>query len=173
MTSNNDVHDAVLVADESAAGTYAAAISNQRLTWAVQELARLGSERLSHLKIRSGEHLAAILVTAFLAVPPHELDTDGGVDLLFRLDPDSHPGDFFPSQPLGAFEVKSAPGPFRKVDDGIDRTLRKGDDASGMGVSVLVEHAADILQSAMPILRSIATILVAKLSAKFRGTASS
>ncbi|TCB91601.1 hypothetical protein E0H26_25265 [Micromonospora zingiberis] len=164
LDEEQQTRDAGLVADDSALGTYAVAISHVRLTWAIQQLAELGPQRLSHLKIRSGEHLAAILLTSFLAAPPHKLDTDGGVDLLFRLDPDSHPKDFFARQPAAAFEVKSVPGPYRRVEDGINRTLRSGANAKGMGVEVLVESAADILRSALPIVRNIEGVLGRKVS---------
>jgi hypothetical protein len=43
----------------------------------------LGPETLRNLKVRAGEHLAALLTTAFLFTPPMRVDTDGGADLCF------------------------------------------------------------------------------------------
>src|SRR4051812_8090975 len=130
------------MADRPEIGTHVVVISPRRLTWAIHELARLGSSQLSHLKIPFGEHLAALLLTAFLEVPPSELDTDGGIGFLFRLPPDE-PIEGMPTREFAAFEVKSTPGPFRRVDASIDWKLQRGEDAVGTGLNVVIESAAD------------------------------
>ena len=71
--------------DEQLKGAPVIGIWNQTLLWAVDELIKLGQGRLTHLKVRSGEHLAAILATSFLGVAPFQVDSDGGVDLVFQL----------------------------------------------------------------------------------------
>jgi hypothetical protein len=98
---------------------------HRTLRWAVDELVdKLRPERLRKLNIRAGEHLAAILTTAFLGTAPADVDATGGVDLWFDLpDPrESCTVDIVPAHMTNAaFEVKSLPGDFRKFDSRIDR----------------------------------------------------
>jgi hypothetical protein len=74
------------MSNEGAAGRLSVVIWNRTLWWAVDELVeKLTLKQLGKLKIRSGEHLAAILTTTFLRTAPAEVDTRGGVDLWFDL----------------------------------------------------------------------------------------
>jgi hypothetical protein len=99
----------------------------------------VGVERLRKLKIRSGEHLAAIVTTCFLRTAPTNLDDDGGVDLVFDDFRASgwHLKAFSPKPP--AFEVKSldrSDGGYRKWDSRTDRIWDRGSDPS------VVKHVA-------------------------------
>jgi hypothetical protein len=56
---------------EDAAGRQAIGIWYRTVWWAVDELvAKLTPEQLRKLRVRAGEHLAAILTTTFLRTPP-------------------------------------------------------------------------------------------------------
>jgi hypothetical protein len=125
----------------------------------VEEIARLEDESLRHLKVRAGEHLAAILTTAFLGVAPTAVDTAGGVDLLFESPVIKDLGGFFPQNASATFEVKSMPGPFRQFDGEIDHRIKHGHDASGMTLWVKVESVSDIIRSAIPVLEKISRSL--------------
>jgi hypothetical protein len=70
------------------------------------------------MKIASGEHLAAILLTALMGAP-ETIDQDGSVDLTFRRSP-QHRAWEFREHSWAAVEVKSFPGPYRKVDRHIE-----------------------------------------------------
>lgn len=133
------------------AGTYFVGIWHRTLWWAVDELSRLDAADLAHLRVRSGEHIAAILLTAFLRRAPVAIDVDGGVDLLFDLA--EQPADMQTTVNLGdfaAFEIKSLPGDFRRQD----AEARIGDSHLTM-----VKSAEDILRSALPSVRSAASAL--------------
>jgi hypothetical protein len=110
----------------------AIAIWHGSLDWSVQELLRrLTSDQLHHLKVRSGEHLAAILITAFLHQAPSKIDVMGDVDLLFDFSGMGGIPQIPQSEAVhAAFEVKSMPGPYRAVDAEIDRRTRAGLDAT-------------------------------------------
>ena len=86
-----------------------AAISNKTISWSVRRLLELDRKQLSSMKVRSGEHLAAILITAFLAAVPYDIDTDGDVDLRFRTSPWSPLKLLPPSVKSAAFEVSRSP----------------------------------------------------------------
>ncbi len=62
------------------------------------------------LKVRSGEHLAAIFLSALLGRTPSGFDHDGGPDLVF----DAHDKSWFPYTSPAAFEIKSLPGTYRE-----------------------------------------------------------
>jgi hypothetical protein len=62
------------------------------------------------LKVRSGEHLAAIFLFALLGRTASGFDHDGGPDLVF----DSHDKSWFPYASPAAFEIKSLPGAYRE-----------------------------------------------------------
>jgi hypothetical protein len=67
---------------------------------------------LNSLRVAAGEHIAAILLTALVGVPD-STDEHGGVDFHYGPRPSGN-------WPLGdtpvAFEVKSAPGPWRRFE---------------------------------------------------------
>jgi hypothetical protein len=133
--------------DRDYTGGQMIAIWHRAVAWAADALLQLPPEQRAALNVRSGEHLAAVLTTAFLGVAPFAVDTDGDVDLRFRLSDDA------PHAPLpagvseAAFEVKSMAGPYRKFDRAIDEAAIE-DDAAGMTLEVRVESANDILTSA-------------------------
>jgi hypothetical protein len=94
---------------EDSAGRLSVVIWNRTLWWAVDALAeKLSPEELSSLNVRFGEHLAAILTTAFLHTAPAEVDTAGGVDLWFDVSDARHrKAPILPADALSAaFEVK-------------------------------------------------------------------
>jgi hypothetical protein len=63
------------VVTEDAAGRLTIGIWHRTLQWAVDELAKkLAPEQLRKLDLRAGEHLAAILTTAFLLTAPTKVD---------------------------------------------------------------------------------------------------
>jgi hypothetical protein len=113
---------------------------------------KLGPESLRELRVRAGEHLAALLTTTFLRTLPARVDTAGEADLWFDL---SETRDnkitrtILPSSATSAaFEVKSVPGEFRKFDNSIDRDKARGIEAAGRTLEVRVQAANDVLREA-------------------------
>ena len=103
MTTSMVVADTRSMSTEDEAGRLAIGIWYRTVWWAVDELvAKLPPEQLRKLRVRAGEHLAAILTTTFLRTAPTEVDTEGGVDLWFDL---SHA-----QEPLGLRERNCADG---------------------------------------------------------------
>jgi hypothetical protein len=98
--------------DRGFVGHRIVAIHPRALDYAVDEL--LGVDGSRTMKIGSGEHLAAILLTALVGAP-ETIDRDGGVDLTFLRAPE-HRGWKFGDHSWVAVEAKSFPGPYRKVD---------------------------------------------------------
>lgn len=86
------------------------ATSATALVNAARQLVQMpGAEKL---KVRSGEHIAAILLTALHSLPV-EVDEDGGVDLVFER-AGMHRAWPFGNSVRAAVEVKSLPGKWRK-----------------------------------------------------------
>jgi hypothetical protein len=149
-------------------GSPAIAIWHRTVEWASRELAALDSNKAAHLKVRSGEHLAAILVSSFLYRMPIEVDVDGGVDLLYSLAELKQDGvrKLFPEgMNRAAFEVKSLGSSFRTMDSTIDRITARGGNPVGLSTSVTTRHAADILADADALLRRAYDGLAAKTDA--------
>jgi hypothetical protein len=90
------------------------------------------------MKIASGEHLAAIWLTALVG-PPATIDQRGGIDLTFCKKSTQHGAWMFGEHSWAAFEVKSLPGPFRQ---------RERHQELGDIFSVRFRSAADILLDA-------------------------
>lgn len=67
------------------------------------------------LKVRSGEHLAAILATALFMQAPSEVDTTGGADLVFDAVPTDRCSGLFPPGDQ-VMEIKSLGSEFRRFD---------------------------------------------------------
>lgn len=119
-------------AREEPGGNYAIFVSHHTLSWAVTEVVwTLTIEQASKLKVASGEHLAAILTTAFLYTSPTSIDMAGEPDLVFKLG--SAALTKVTSSRLGCghasfadFEVKSLPGKFREFDAAINRAQDAG-----------------------------------------------
>jgi hypothetical protein len=82
------------------------------LDWAVEELLKVDGSRT--MKVRSGEHLAAIALTGMVGAPDG-IDQLGGVDLIFRRSPQRHAW-IFGDHAWAAVEVKSLPGPYRQAE---------------------------------------------------------
>lgn len=123
----------------SVVGHKVIAIHPQALERAVEQLASIGSTA-KHLKVRSGEHIAALLLTAILGRPT-EVDTSGGVDLLFCKATSAEYTEFWPFTPKdrAAFEIKSLAGGFRYAES----RMSIGDEHN-----VAVRTAADVLSDA-------------------------
>jgi hypothetical protein len=122
---------------------------------------------LKGLKVDSGEHLAAILLTAFLNTPPSDIDVKGGIDLLFQLGAADRLDGMFPAQSVAAFEVKSLRGESRRFHSEINRDEKRGVVARGRGTSVTIKSAKDIFTSGLPELRRSADQLDRKVQAGF------
>ncbi|MFI7541385.1 hypothetical protein [Actinoplanes sp. NPDC049599] len=135
--------------DDSAVGTRFIAIQARSLNAAVDQLISLGGQ-LDGIKVNSGEHLAAILLTAFLGRPPSEIDNDGGVDFLFDLDHKSGLSDILGNATRAAFEVKSLKGGYRRAHAIMERDEQRGMNTVGRETSVVFQLARDIVLSAFP-----------------------
>jgi hypothetical protein len=61
------------------------------------------------MKIKSGEHLAAIWLTAVVG-PPETIDRQSGIDLTFHKPTQQRGASVFGDHSWAAFEVKSLPG---------------------------------------------------------------
>ena len=142
--------------DGDLSGGLVIAIAPQTLQWATDQMVEtLGPETLQKLKVRSGEHLAALLTATFLLTSPTSIDTKGETDLRFDLS--RRPGDGMKPAPIlpdgavsAAFEIKSMPGPFRKYDGDIDRDRARGIDTIGRSFQTEVQAANDVLREAGP-----------------------
>lgn len=158
--------------DEDLSGGLVIAIAPQTLRWATDQMVEtLGLETLKKLKVRAGEHLAALLTTAFLLTPPTGIDTEGGADLWFDLS--RRPGDGMQLAPIlpegaaaAAFEIKSMPGPFREWDSSIDRDRARGIATIGRGLETRVKAANEVLGEIGPVLRRARDQLHRKTNAK-------
>jgi hypothetical protein len=99
--------------------------------WAeiVRVIDALGVDTASRFKVRSGEHLAVVLASAFLGGPPIATDLDGGPDLVFDLRAEWRPALTGRREARFAdVEVKSLPGPVRAFDAAIERALARGEE---------------------------------------------
>ncbi|MEU9405150.1 hypothetical protein AB0E08_05485 [Streptomyces sp. NPDC048281] len=134
-------------------GTHVVAISYDVMDAATAVLAqRLPTETLHAMKLASGEHLAAMLATAYLRAVPVAVDVDGGVDLTFSL----KASDGLDLKTLlgrddvefADFEVKSVPGPFReKYLPATTRAMERGE-AQPPAHQAKVVSANDVIEAA-------------------------
>ena len=131
-------------------GLAAVAHSALRLMDAAEQLSRVPAAQ--KLKVRAGEHIAAILLTALYS-PPIEFDTEGGIDLLFKSSAFLSGWPFGPKN-LAAVEVKSLPGGWRKHES----EMRIGDT-----YQVQIQSAFDVLDSASAVIGKAADALNKKL----------
>jgi hypothetical protein len=153
-------------------GGLSIATGPQTLRWATDQMVEtLGPETLKKLKVRAGEHLAALLTATFLLTPPTGIDTEGEVDLWFDLS--RRRGEGMKPAPIlpdgaasAAFEIKSMPGPFREYDSSIDRDRARGIDAFGRSLTAPVQAASDVLRETGPVLRRAREQLHRKTSAE-------
>lgn len=145
-------------------------ISPRTMWWATEAMVeKLGPEHLRSLDVRAGEHLAALLTTAFLHTPPTRVDAAGDVDLWFDFAklPDSDKSQsILPSHTTSAaFEVKSMPGRYRHFERKIDEDSARGIDPTGRSLDVQVQTAQDVLREAGPSLLKARNQLIGKTSA--------
>ncbi|MEU3771546.1 hypothetical protein AB0E55_41320 [Amycolatopsis keratiniphila] len=149
-------------------GTYLVAVHHTTVWSAISAVIdSLGPEGAASLKIPSGEHLAAILTTAFLGVPPCGTDRDGGTDLIFELADgearstlEALTGRTGPR--FADFEIKSLPGPTRKFNAEIDRALAQGREPRQAALGTIVVSAVDVLADAGDMITKAADQLAKK-----------
>lgn len=116
-------------------GLNVVATSAAALVHAARQLVQMpGAQKL---KVRSGEHIAAILLTAVHALPV-AVDEDGGVDLVFERS-GAHGAWPFGDSVRAAVEVKSLPGKWRKHEF----NMRLGDT-----YQIEIQNAVEILELA-------------------------
>jgi hypothetical protein len=116
---SDSIDDDITRSLDASVGTHVVAISYDVMDAATAVLVeRLPLETLHAMKLASGEHLAALLATAYLKAVPVAVDVDGGVDLTFDLKASDN---LHLKTLLGRddvrfadFEVKSVPGAFRE-----------------------------------------------------------
>jgi hypothetical protein len=109
--------------EDTGRGTPALLVVGGVLQAAAKALASEQAAR-TRLKVRSGEHLAAIFLSGLFGRTPSGFDDDGGPDLMF----DAHGNkSWFPFASPAAFEIKSLPGAYREKlslilrNDGFDQ----------------------------------------------------
>jgi hypothetical protein len=114
------------------------AFSHRELGRSVDRLAALPVDMLRAFKVRSGEHLAAILLTACYGSAPTAVDTSGEVDFIF----DTADTLGLSSAGRQVVEVKSVPGTFRTFDASLDRAPGT---ALGREHRLRLESASDVV----------------------------
>lgn len=116
---SDSIDDDIARSLDASVGTHVVAISYDVMDAATAVLAEhLPTETLHAMKLASGEHLAAMLATAYLRAVPVAVDVHGGVDMTFSL----KASDGLQLKTLlgrddvefADFEVKSIPGTFRE-----------------------------------------------------------
>jgi hypothetical protein len=96
--------------EDNGRGTPALLVVGQVLQTAAKAVASQEAAR-TRLKVRSGEHLAAIFLSGLFGCTPSSFDYDGGPDLVF----DAYSNkSWFPYANPAAFEIKSLPGAYRE-----------------------------------------------------------
>ena len=133
-------------AEQTIVGHPVIAIHPDALMHAVDQLVAVGPT-VKHLKVRAGEHLAALLLTSVCG-SPIEIDTAGEVDLIFEREAER---DWcFGDQQRAAVEVKSYAGDFREAES----RMQIGDSHTVVAQTVL-----DVLIDATPqVERAIAAL---------------
>lgn len=134
-----------------AQGSHVVAISHRTLSWAVTEVVRHLADDTGQLKIASGEHLAAVLATAFLGIRPTSVDASGGPDLVFDVTGRDRSTPLFPAvredhARLLDFEVKSLPGSFREHDAALNRAIAPGNQPRNRAHSATFVSVNDIMR---------------------------
>lgn len=121
------------------------------LTKAASQLGVMPESR--YLKVRSGEHLVAILLAAIDSAPL-SMDADGGVDLEFEFS-DSQGAWPFGEFRRAAVEIKSLPGKWRKHEYKM---------AAGAFYQAQFRSIADVLEAASQKVKDAAESLTRKVS---------
>ncbi|MEV6629091.1 hypothetical protein AB0M83_06745 [Amycolatopsis sp. NPDC051106] len=155
--------------DKNPAGSHIVAIAHQTVWAAVGEVVgALDVEGAARLKVRSGEHLAVVLTTAFLGSPPISTDLDGGTDLVFDLS--ETPPQWAPAMigrgdaRFADFEVKSLPGQVRLFDAAIERALARGEEPGEPTIMTRIVSVNDVVHAGRGMLDKAAEQLHRKSS---------
>lgn len=127
-------------------GTHAVIVRTRTLSYAAEQVSRLPSA--AALKVPAGEHLAAILLTALLGVPPSATDTNGGPDLAFHVPAETDTAWLFgptTSRHVNV-EVKSLQGSFREFHAATNRARRHGADPTALTHTAVVRSIDEIIR---------------------------
>lgn len=125
----------------------------------------LASEQAARtrLKVRSGEHLAAIFLSGLFGRTPSGFDEHGGPDLVF----DAHgTKSWFPFASPAAFEIKSLPGAYREKLSLLLRNDSSGREAA-VPFQLRVWTAAEVMRDAHPTLLKAERSLVDKTPSQY------
>lgn len=119
-------------------GSHVQLISLDSLVTATHALSQsLTTQDIRRLSVRSGEHLAAMLTTAFLGRPPVGIEPGDGPDLVFAASEDG-------KSPAVSIEIKSLPGAFRRYEAGLERAAGATEQTHQITITsvndVLTEH---------------------------------
>ncbi|WP_405908713.1 hypothetical protein OG742_30360 [Streptomyces sp. NBC_00828] len=149
---SGSIDDDIARSLDASVGTHCVVISYDVMDAATAVLAEhLPTETLQAMKLASGEHLAAMLATAYLKAVPVAVDVDGGVDLTFDL----KASDGLHLETLlgrddaefADFEVKSVPGTFReKYLPATTRAMERGEEMPSAHVAKVVS-ANDVIDA--------------------------
>lgn len=105
----------------------------------------LTARDISRLRVRSGEHLAAILTTAFFGRPPTGIEPGDGPDLVFAATEEG-------KSPAVLVEVKSLPGEFRRYEARLEQAGDEAEQAHQVSVTsvndVLTDHCLHWIEEA-------------------------
>jgi hypothetical protein len=143
-------------------GTPALLVAGEVLLIAAEALAREQAAR-ANLKVRSGEHLAAIFLSGLFGQTPSCFDDHGGPDLVFEgYDVMS----WFPFPGPAAFEIKSLPGAWRKEMNLMMRNVGPGQ-SSEIPYSLRVWSAEAVMRDAHITLKKAEQSLAGKTAPHF------
>lgn len=140
--------------ENTGGGTPALLVVGAVLQAAAEALASEQAAR-RHLKVRSGEHLAAIFLSGLFGRTPSGFDNDGGPDLVF----DTHDAkSWFPFADPAVFEIKSLPGDYREKQSSLLRNDKEGT----VPFQLRIWTAAGVMRDARPTLLKAERSLVKK-----------
>jgi len=143
--------------DNTGRGTPALLVVGGVLQTAAEALASDQAAR-AHLKVRSGEHLAAIFLSGLFGRTPSGFDYDGGPDLVFE---EHGTKSWFPFASPAAFEIKSLPGVYREKLSPLLRNESSGPE-DAVPYQLRVWTAAEVMLDAQPTLLKAERSLVEK-----------
>jgi hypothetical protein len=135
------------VIEDTGRGTPVLLVVGQVLQAAAEAVASQEAARI-HLKVGSGEHLAAIFVCGLFGCTPSRFDRDGGPDLVF----DGYPKKpWFPYANPAVFEIKSLAGAYRENLSLLMRNGNSGTKAE-LPFQLRLWTAAEVMRDAHPAL---------------------
>jgi len=145
------------MSDDGLVGELLHVVSAITFPHTVDELGSIRPEMLAALDTDSGEHIAAIVVAAFLGAMPSAVDVDGGVDLTFTDLPLNVATDVGCNDVVqsACFEIKSMRGDFRRFFN--QRNTKIGDSHA-----TTIKKIAHIVEEARREVRLAADALRAK-----------